>query len=313
MKRNLLLTSTFLVTNIVYLFAISSWISIQSFSHLIERWSHHSEMTVYLKPEVKPSDIESIKTLFKAFADRAQATFQSSEDIRQSLNKLMPKSDLDFAGTDDLIAAIPPHFIVKGSSNIFGDSLFDLFQSISQELSKNPLVDSTSYGKSWAEKYTQVLESFREATIFFLLGLSFTLVLVIGNTIRSHINSQKEEIEILELVGATSAMIRKPFLIEGTILSMTSMAVALGVATLIVHILKSASGDLMAILDFETALWQLSPLEWALAIGLAAVIGFLGSYFCLTEINNGWAASGQKSKLSSFFEGFQSQRQNSHG
>ncbi len=313
MKRNVLLTSTFFVTNLVYFFAISSWISIQSVSHLIERWSHHSEMTVYLKQDVKPGDIEHIKGVFKTFSDQATAFFQSSDDIRKSLKKLMPKSNLDFADTDDLVAAIPPHFIVKGSSIFFGESLFELFKTISNEVSKSPFVDSTSYGKSWAEKYSAVLESFRGATIFFLVGLGFALILVIGNTIRSHINSQREEIEILELVGATPGMIRKPFLIEGTLLSIASMTFALCIATFIIYILKSTSGELATILDFETSLWQLSSIEWSLAITLSAIIGFLGSYFCLTEINTGWAASGHKNKINAFLELFRKQGLKSNG
>jgi cell division transport system permease protein len=121
-------------------------------------------------------------------------------------------------------------------------------------------------------------------------------VLDIGNALRSHINSQREEIEILELVGATSALIRKPFLIEGTLLSITSMTIALGAASLVVHLLRNTTGEILTILDFQSNLWQLSFMEWLMALSFSVIIGLLGSYFCLSEINTGWAASDKKVK-----------------
>ena len=64
MKRNLLMTSTFLVSSLVYVFAIFSWISIESFSQLIERWSHNSELTVYLRADAKPEDVKKLAAIF---------------------------------------------------------------------------------------------------------------------------------------------------------------------------------------------------------------------------------------------------------
>jgi cell division protein FtsX len=168
MKRNFLLTSTFFVTNLVYLFAILSWITIQSVTHLIDRWSQNSEMTVYLQQDASPKDLESIQNIFKAFSDQVVATYQSSESIRNNLKKLMPNSELDFLGNDELVAAIPPHFIVRASSAQVGDSLYALYQSITQELQKQTAVDSTSFGKSWAEKYAAILRSLRAGTLLFM-------------------------------------------------------------------------------------------------------------------------------------------------
>ena len=287
MKRNFLLTSTFFVTNLVYLFAIASWVTIQSFSHLIDRWSNNSEMTIYLRNDVKLSDIQNLENFFKTYSELATSSFQSSESIRQSLQKLMPKSKLDFGNDEELVTAIPPHFIIKGASNLFGNSLFEVFEKISSEISKNPMVESTSFGKSWAAKYNSIIRSLQKATIVFLISIALALILVIGNTIRSHITAKREEIEILELVGATTTMIRRPYLIEGTLLSLVSMILALSTASFFVYLFKYSNGEFFRMLDLKSILWQISYFEWILAISLSGIIGFLGSYLCLTEINTG--------------------------
>lgn len=301
MKRNLLMTSTFLVSSLVYLFAICAWISVESFSHLIERWSHNSEMTVYLRPDAKEEEIKKLTDLFQQYSDRAEAVFQSSEAIQASLKRLMPKSDMDFAGNDELIAAIPPHFVIKGTSNLLGDSLFEVFQKITNDIGKNPVVESTSYGKSWADKYTSLLKSGRGATIAFIFALSLTFILVIGNSIRSHINSQREEIEILELVGATPSHIRKPFLIEGTLLSTIAMVMALVIVGLISYVIKNSNFEIIHVLDLKSLVWQPTYFDFFMAIFLSSAIGFFGSYFCLSEINTGWAASGKGKSLFNLF------------
>lgn len=158
-------------------------------------------------------------------------------------------------------------------------------------------MESTSYGKSWAEKYLSLIDSFHGATLMFLLGLGLTLTLVIGNSIRSHINSQREEIEILELVGATPKMIRKPYLLEGALISFLAMLFALSTISLLTILVKNTQGDILRMLDVKTTLLNLSLFEWSLALTLAVAIGLIGSYLCLIEINNGWAASGQDTSL----------------
>lgn len=120
MKRRLLITSTFFVIYIVYFFSITAWVGIQSFSNLIERWSHRSELSVYLRPEIKTEEIQDVKNYLTQFDGQLSVQFQSTDDIRKTLLHLMPRAQYDFSSNDDLVAAIPPHFIVKATSSLWG-------------------------------------------------------------------------------------------------------------------------------------------------------------------------------------------------
>lgn len=293
MKRTLLLTGTFFIISTIYLFTLFSWTSLQTITHLLQRWGHQSEMTIYLRPEAKASEISQLKNLLEQYSNKINLSFQSKEDIQKNIKKLMPKSEMDFSSNDDLMTIIPPHIIITGTSNLFGSSLFNLFDTIKTEINKFTFIESSSYGQSWMDKYTQALNSLQKGTFIFLGVLALSIVLAIGNAIRSHINSRREEIEILELVGATPAMIRKPFLIEGALLSICSMIYSLTISTLIIYVLKNNAFDWLQFLDLEHTLHQFSLAEWIVAIILAAIVGFIGSYFCLLEINTGWASSEQ--------------------
>ncbi len=290
MRRSILLTSTFVVSCIVYLFSVNAWIFLNSFSNLVEKWGHLSEMTVYLRPEVSVNQIEKLNSLFKNYEKTVTAKLQSPDEIRNSINKLMPKSKQDFSGNEEFVAAIPPHFIVSASSNLYGKRLFDFFDTLSKELKQFPFVESTNFGKSWIEKYAILLQSFSKANTLFLLGLTFTLILVIGNAIRAHINSKREEIEILELVGATPAMIRRPFLLEGVLLSTLAMLFALVCSTLLIWLLQTSNFEIFKLLDLRSLIHEMSMIEYLLWLSLAIGIGFIGSHLCLSEINNGWSS-----------------------
>lgn len=293
MKRPLLLSGTFLVICIVYTFTFFSWIGLESISHLLQRWSHQSEMTIFLRPEVKTSQIEELAGILDKYSDKTKHSFQSSDDIKKNISKLFPRGGKDLAKNDELIAIIPPHFIVLGSSNLSGSSLFNLFDKITRDIKPLSYIESSSYGKSWMDKYSMAFSSFQNGTIIFLLALSMAVILAIGNTIRSHIHSRRDEIEILELVGATTMMIRKPFLIEGAILSVSAMMVALCIGSTSVYFLRSNTFESIQFLDLMNSLHQPDSVEWLISFFLALIVGFLGSYICLTEINTGWAASEQ--------------------
>ena len=71
------------------------------------------------------------------------------------------------------------------------------------------------YGEGKVEKLFNVLNSSRNVGLALILGLLFTAMFLISNTIRITIVARRKEIEIMKLVGATNNFVRVPFLLEG--------------------------------------------------------------------------------------------------
>ncbi len=106
-------------------------------------------------------------------------------------------------------------------------------RAVAARLQAYEFVDEVRYGEDWVEKL------YRLRTIAGVtgtaLGVTFAIVamIIIGATIRMTVLARTREIEIMRLVGATDAFIRRPFLIEGFVkgllgglgaLALTSMA-----------------------------------------------------------------------------------------
>src|SRR3546814_20412639 len=78
----------------------------------------------------------------------------------------------------------------------------------------------------------------------FLLGLG--ALLVVGNTVRLDIQSRREEISVLQLLGATDGFIRRPFLYLGAWYGIGAGAIALGLLATAAPALRDPLAQLAA-------------------------------------------------------------------
>ena len=84
----------------------------------------------------------------------------------------------------------------------------------------------TSYDKGAYQRIQAVLLGVAIAGVAFLSLLGFVAVTVTVNSIRAAIHSRRDEVTIMQLVGAPRWMVRGPFVVEGAITGALSGAVA---------------------------------------------------------------------------------------
>jgi cell division transport system permease protein len=118
---------------------------------------------------------------------------------------------------------------------------------------------------------------------FIVLG--FGILLIIYNTIRLTIFARRREIRIMELVGATSAFIRVPFLMEGLIYGLTGAVYAGAVLVLLFGAVMRADTPLVTLLlpaSPGVLLWKC--LLWTAVAGI--MFGLVGSWLSLSRSLN---------------------------
>jgi cell division transport system permease protein len=67
----------------------------------------------------------------------------------------------------------------------------------------------------WVRRLRAITETLHRGALLLAALLGAGVLLIVGNTIRLEIDDRRQEIAIMELVGATSAFIRRPFLYSG--------------------------------------------------------------------------------------------------
>ena len=109
-----------------------------------------------------------------------------------------------------------------------------------------------------------------------LFGLG--ALLVVGNTVRLDIQSRRDEIGVLQLLGATDGFIRRPFIYLGAGYGLAAGALALGLLAAAAYALRAPLQALAHSYGSGFALAGLEPLRAAGFVLAATVIGWLGAW-----------------------------------
>ncbi len=140
-------------------------------------------------------------------------------------------------------------------------------RNVANRLERYPVVDDVRYGREWVEKLYRVRNIAGVAGMGLGAVLALVATIIIGSTIRVAVLARAREIEIMRLVGATNAFIRRPYLLDGIIKGVVGGCIALA---LIAFTNNVVSKTLVSTKFFD---------GWMIAAGLlaGALIGFVGS------------------------------------
>ncbi|MBS4174128.1 permease-like cell division protein FtsX [Bacillus sp. FJAT-49736] len=149
---------------------------------------------------------------------------------------------------------------------------------VAKQIEQMDHVESAIYGKGKVERLFSVLKVSRNVGLVLVIGLLFTAMFLISNTIKITIFARRKEIEIMKLVGATNWFIRWPLVMEGIwlgVLGSILPILIISVGYYYAHkiIAPRLAGQFIQILNFNPFVFEISSL--LLLIGI--FIGIWGS------------------------------------
>ncbi|PWQ99808.1 permease-like cell division protein FtsX [Leucothrix pacifica] len=168
-------------------------------------------ISIYIKQNITEQQAQDRAELLSELKDIENVKLIKREDGLKHMKQISGVQDIiDTVGGNPL-----PHvLVVTPRMSMFGDSDIDL-DELALRLKNYPEVDSVQMDTEWVQRLRAILNIAERVVLVvgFLLGL--TVLLVVGNTIRLNIENRREEIEVSQLVGATTAYVRRPFLYGG--------------------------------------------------------------------------------------------------
>ena len=100
-------------------------------------------------------------------------------------------------------------------------------RDVSGAVAALPGVEDLASGQDWVEGYLRAVSLVRGLGIGLGLILALATLLIVANTIRLAVLARRDELEILELVGAGRSFVSAPFLLEGIVEGACGGALAL--------------------------------------------------------------------------------------
>ncbi|QYF94401.1 permease-like cell division protein FtsX [Massilia sp. PAMC28688] len=216
---------------------------------------------------IKPA----LATIVKDYS--AQITFVPREDALATLKAQSGLSNvLDTLGENPL----PDSYVMKlNSSGAASDAA--RVEAVAARLRALPGVDTVQVDSAWVKRLSALLGVLRTALLLLAITLGMVVIAVVFNTIRLQVLTQREEIAVSKLLGATDNFIHRPFYYTGALLGLCAGAVALGAVVLSLRPLNTAIAEFAKLYASQFQLVPLHPLAMALLLAISAFLGLLGA------------------------------------
>jgi cell division transport system permease protein len=220
------------------------------------------EVVAYLREDARPVDLEAAVQTLRTLQGVEGVSYVSKGDALERATRELP--EIAEVSADLEVNPFPASLEV---SFLPGSRTRDAVERVAEAAAELPVVEDVRYGQEWLER----LFSLRRvgAAAAFTLGGVFAVVaaLIIGAAVRIAIFARREEIYVMQLVGATNGFIRRPFLLEGAITGLLGGLMALALTW----------GTHRVVLRFLFSLDWI-PLGWVvLGLGVGVLLGILAS------------------------------------
>ncbi|HEX2732570.1 MAG TPA: permease-like cell division protein FtsX [Polyangiaceae bacterium] len=238
------------------------------------RWNSVGQLSVYLAPQVSVADSAEVVRALKATAGVTSVKHVTSEGARAELLEGSPSA---------LIAALPSDaFPASIEVELEAGLAADRVQILVSQLKQLPAVESVETYSAWVARISALVRSARIVALGLCLVVFLAVVTVVGSTTKLTLESRRDEVEVLRIVGATTAYVRRPFLIEGAAQGSIGAAAAVGLTALAFSFLGSRFEEELSLLlgVSPTFLPLLSSLG---LVVLGAVLGSLAAMLSLRK------------------------------
>lgn len=243
-------------------------------NHIAQTIEKQVEIRVFLDVLADKPAIDQVEKQIRALPKVDSVTFVSKEEgLKQFKQSLGEKAYL-FEGLEEE-NPLPDSFVVK--TKLPQDT-----SEVAARIKDLQYVSGVNYGAGTVEKLFAATSTIRNVGIVFIIGLGFTAMFLIANTIKLTIVARRREIEIMKLVGATNWFIRWPFFVEGLLMGMAGALVPIIMLGIGYYYLLDAMQSNMALALFK--LLPLFPLVNQVALILLCIGAFIGIWGSLVSV-----------------------------
>jgi cell division transport system permease protein len=187
----------------------------------------------------------------------------------------------DKSGLSDVIATLgdnplPDSYVVKlaGFASAGDAARVD---AIAGQMRTLAGVDTVQVDSAWVKRLAALLGVLRLALLLLAVTLGTVVIAVVFNTIRLQVLTQRDEIAVSKLLGATDNFIHRPFYYTGALLGLCAGAVALGAVALALQPLNTAIAEFARLYASEFQLTALPALPIAGLLAISAGLGLVGA------------------------------------
>lgn len=264
-----------LVIGIALSLPVGGYVIIKNVQNISTQMSGTPQISVFLAAGTTPEEISHISKQLKEHGAIDRIEFVPRD---LALKQLQVST-----GLADVIGGLPQNPLPDAF--IIYPVAMDVkkLELLHDDLKSWPKFEHVQLDSSWAYKLEALLKFGRLIVLILASMLSFALVAITFNTIRLQILTQRDEIEVSKLIGATNGFIRRPFLYFGLAQGLLGGAAAWLIIAFSLQLLNYSLANLTRLYATSFTLTHLSLADSITLLGFAAYLGWLGAWLSVSQ------------------------------
>jgi len=257
---------TWLVIGIALALPVGLNVALDNVSQMSAGWDSPAQISLFLQREVSPDRLRELEGELGARQDVSETRIILREEALDEFRTL--------SGFADVLASLqenplPDLILVTPDAALDGPGV----SALRVELQGISGVAEAVLDMEWLQRLNSLMELSRRLVLAIGGMLVVGVMLILGNTIRLAIESRREEIVIVKLVGGSSGFVRRPFLYTGLWYGVGGGVLAALLVSAALWSLEKPISDLAML--YESA-FQLSGLGVMGSLNLVILGGLLG-------------------------------------
>ncbi len=231
-------------------------------------------VSVFLKEDAGESEIQRLKASIDALPSVNETRFISREEAAEDLMRELGEDFVSFLGYNPLTASI----VVNLKADYANPDSMQVFK---QRLSGHQLVSEVDYQQSLVHLVNENVKRIGIGLLAFSILLLTIAFALINNTIRLSVFSKRFLIKSMQLVGATQAFIRRPFIIKGVIQGIIGALITIFLLIATLYAGQRQIPEMAMFYDMNMLL-----VLFGLVLLLGIIISLISTYFAVRKYLN---------------------------
>ncbi len=252
---------------------------------LADRWGQQVRIVAFLEADATPETLQEVEARVSTWDEVLTVNTRTREQAMMEFRAALGRDESLLDGIDP--GLVPASVEVALHEDHRDPEAMGKVATRLRQLEGLGEVDHVDYGQDLVARLHGLRDFLRLGGLVVGVLVALAVVFIISNTVRLGLYARREELEIMQLVGATDRFIRAPFYLEGAFQGMVGALV--GVVLLwAVYRLVLPAGERVLQFDLLQVRIEFPPfyMLFLLVLGSTAV-GVLASHLSTTRFLRG--------------------------
>jgi cell division transport system permease protein len=271
-------------TMAIVLFVFGAFLLVQeNLQNLLKKWGDQIQINAYLDKDLVAGEVSLLRDKIQNFSEVERVRHISREQAWKDFQVAL--------GAQSNVLEGLPEDVLPASFEIFIKPAYrdgPIVEAFANRLRKEKGLTSVEYPQEWVDRLSLMVLALQWA-MWVLAGILFVAVFfIVRSTVRLAILAQKDEIKVMQWIGAPEELIQAPFVLEGMIQGFIGAGLSVLGLWLFLRFLRDQTPTSIGLFG---SLDHLQFIDWgsiALVLAIGCLLGASGSVFSLRRFMRTW-------------------------